>query len=178
MSIPRRIPSTDIGADLRLVDSRLRELYNAEEGDIVSRDMPRPNVAPTSTLTNEQINLRSDEAPTSNFTSTLPSGCSTPWEFDTEELPSEKRRPQKPRRFNSSVVQIRKEVKKKWYTYGDKGVKTTTKYFYQEIDSSWTAVLIIACYFVSGLVDSVAYSVWSCFVGMQTGKLPLILIFC
>lgn len=39
----------------------------------------------------------------------------------------------------------------------------------QDVDKSWAdLVLIVAC-FISGLVDSAVFNVWSCFVSMQTG---------
>ena len=43
------------------------------------------------------------------------------------------------------------------------------KHLAQDVDKSWAdLVLIVAC-FISGLVDSAVFNVWSCFVSMQTG---------
>jgi hypothetical protein len=42
-------------------------------------------------------------------------------------------------------------------------------YLAQDVDKSWAdAILLVAC-FISGLVDSAVFNVWSCFVSMQTG---------
>src|SRR5271154_3165817 len=37
--------------------------------------------------------------------------------------------------------------------------------------NKWVSVPPICCFFISGLVDAVAFNTWGCFVGMQTGKL-------
>ena len=43
-------------------------------------------------------------------------------------------------------------------------------YFAEEVTESWTdAILILSC-FVTGLLDSAIFNVWSCFVSMQTGQ--------
>lgn len=36
--------------------------------------------------------------------------------------------------------------------------------------NKWVSVPPICCFFISGLVDAVAFNIWGCFVGMQTGK--------
>lgn len=72
-------------------------------------------------------------------------------------------------RSGSSVMQVRRPEQGNWYSDARKGYQRTTKYFYQEIDTSWTVVMLIACYFVSGLIDAVAFGVWGVFVAMQTG---------
>jgi hypothetical protein len=48
--------------------------------------------------------------------------------------------------------------------------KTTWRdFFSQEVTQSWgDAVLIVGC-FVTGLLDSAVFNIWSCFVSMQTG---------
>lgn len=43
-------------------------------------------------------------------------------------------------------------------------------HFATEIHSDRADVPMIACCFVSGLIDSAAYNAWTCFVSMQTGK--------
>ena len=42
-------------------------------------------------------------------------------------------------------------------------------HFGQEIGQEWVDTVMILCCFLSGLVDSVAYNSWGCFVSMQTG---------
>lgn len=39
-----------------------------------------------------------------------------------------------------------------------------------KIDLRYADLVFIGCYFVSGMLDSSAYSAWTCFVSMQTGK--------
>jgi uncharacterized membrane protein YoaK (UPF0700 family) len=46
----------------------------------------------------------------------------------------------------------------------------TRRYFNHELHSPYTSLILIICFFTSGLVDSVAFNVFSCFVGMQTGN--------
>jgi Protein of unknown function (DUF1275) len=38
-----------------------------------------------------------------------------------------------------------------------------------EVDLRRTHLILICLFFVTGLVDSAAYNIWSCFVSMQTG---------
>lgn len=38
-----------------------------------------------------------------------------------------------------------------------------------EVDPHRTHLILICLFFVTGLVDSAAYNIWSCFVSMQTG---------
>ena len=51
-----------------------------------------------------------------------------------------------------------------------KGAQTARRFFYHELDSAWMGAVIITCFFTSGLIDSVAFNSWNCFVGMQTGE--------
>ncbi|KAH6682738.1 hypothetical protein B0J14DRAFT_673149, partial [Halenospora varia] len=39
-----------------------------------------------------------------------------------------------------------------------------------DIDTSWTDLILISCFLVSGIADSVAFNVWACFASMQTGN--------
>ncbi|ETN46742.1 uncharacterized protein HMPREF1541_00931 [Cyphellophora europaea CBS 101466] len=48
--------------------------------------------------------------------------------------------------------------------------KNTHKYLSQELDIQWMGLPILICFFTSGLIDSVAFNSWNCFVGMQTGN--------
>jgi Protein of unknown function (DUF1275) len=38
-----------------------------------------------------------------------------------------------------------------------------------EIDTKWGDVVLVGCFFCAGLIDSVAFNIYSCFVSMQTG---------
>ncbi|KAK6382642.1 hypothetical protein LTS17_003311 [Exophiala oligosperma] len=39
-----------------------------------------------------------------------------------------------------------------------------------DVDESWADLILIVACFISGLVDSAVFNVWSCFVSMQTGN--------
>lgn len=41
----------------------------------------------------------------------------------------------------------------------------------QPLTKKYTNYILIVLFFSSGLIDSVAFNAWSCFVGMQTGML-------
>lgn len=43
------------------------------------------------------------------------------------------------------------------------------RYSNHELDATYMSFVIMVCFFVSGMVDSVAFNSWSCFVNMQTG---------
>lgn len=72
--------------------------------------------------------------------------------------------------FESSRIQIKKQQKRSLASFPQKGYQITTTYFYQEIETSWTVVMLIACYGVSGMLDAVTFGVWGVFVAMQTGN--------
>lgn len=38
-----------------------------------------------------------------------------------------------------------------------------------EIDAKWADLILLGCFFCSGLVDSMAFNMYACFVSMQTG---------
>jgi len=38
-----------------------------------------------------------------------------------------------------------------------------------EVDPKWADAILLGCFFVAGIVDSVAYNKYTCFVSMQTG---------
>lgn len=40
----------------------------------------------------------------------------------------------------------------------------------EEADEAWGDLILIVACFISGLVDSAVFNVWSCFVSMQTGE--------
>jgi len=44
-------------------------------------------------------------------------------------------------------------------------------YFNQEFAEAHTSIYLLVSFFTSGLIDSVAFNAWSCFVGMQTGMI-------
>lgn len=52
-----------------------------------------------------------------------------------------------------------------------KGSRFTTikEYFDAEIEESWSDLILFLCCFITGLLDSGVFNVWSCFVSMQTG---------
>ena len=39
-----------------------------------------------------------------------------------------------------------------------------------EIDTKWGDIILIGCFFCAGLIDSVAFNIYGCFVSMQTGN--------
>lgn len=43
------------------------------------------------------------------------------------------------------------------------------RYSCHELDATYMSFVIMVCFFVSGMIDSVAFNSWSCFVNMQTG---------
>lgn len=43
----------------------------------------------------------------------------------------------------------------------------------QEVKRDWADVVLIACYIITGLLDSASISIWGSFVSMQTGVLDL-----
>ncbi|KIY03640.1 uncharacterized protein Z520_00331 [Fonsecaea multimorphosa CBS 102226] len=44
------------------------------------------------------------------------------------------------------------------------------RYLFQELDSSYMSLVLVICFLISGLIDSVALNTWSCFVNIQTGN--------
>lgn len=44
------------------------------------------------------------------------------------------------------------------------------EYMSEEANKEWADLILIVTCFISGLVDSAVFNVWSCFVSMQTGK--------
>jgi len=42
--------------------------------------------------------------------------------------------------------------------------------FTSDIDTKWGDVILLGCFLLTGMVDSVAFNTYSCFVGMQTGN--------
>lgn len=51
------------------------------------------------------------------------------------------------------------------------------RYWNGDVDPKWADLLLILCFFISGMVDSVAFNVWSCFASMQTGMYSDYLLF-
>jgi Protein of unknown function (DUF1275) len=43
-------------------------------------------------------------------------------------------------------------------------------YLKEEVNGAHTSIFLLVSFFTSGLIDSVAFNAWSCFVGMQTGR--------
>ena len=44
-----------------------------------------------------------------------------------------------------------------------------------QIETKWADLILLGCFFCSGLIDSMAFNMYSCFVSMQTGMLQLYL---
>jgi hypothetical protein len=42
--------------------------------------------------------------------------------------------------------------------------------FTSEVDPKWADGILLGCFFVAGVVDSVVYNKYTCFVSMQTGE--------
>lgn len=42
--------------------------------------------------------------------------------------------------------------------------------FTSEVDPRWADLILLGCFFVAGIVDSVVYNKYTCFVSMQTGE--------
>ncbi|KAK5049881.1 hypothetical protein LTR84_003999 [Exophiala bonariae] len=42
--------------------------------------------------------------------------------------------------------------------------------FTSEVDPGWADLILLGCFFVAGIVDSVVYNKYTCFVSMQTGN--------
>lgn len=40
-----------------------------------------------------------------------------------------------------------------------------------QVDTKWGDLILLGCFYCSGLVDSMAFNMYGCFVSMQTGKL-------
>ena len=52
-------------------------------------------------------------------------------------------------------------------------LSTWRRYLAQDLDESWSDVILLVTCFISGLVDSAVFNTWSCFVSMQTGAASL-----
>jgi hypothetical protein len=44
------------------------------------------------------------------------------------------------------------------------------EYLTVDVNRDWADLVLILCYFITGLLDSSSISVWGSFVSMQTGK--------
>jgi len=42
--------------------------------------------------------------------------------------------------------------------------------FTSDVDPRWGDIVLLGCFLTTGMVDSVAFNTWNCFVGMQTGN--------
>lgn len=49
-------------------------------------------------------------------------------------------------------------------------MSSVQRYLAADVDERWTDLPLLACCFITGLLDSAVFNVWQCFVGMQTGK--------
>lgn len=58
---------------------------------------------------------------------------------------------------------------------GKSHMSSLRNHFDAEVTESWGDLILIAGSFITGLLDSAVFNVWSCFVSMQTGEnMPLI----
>jgi hypothetical protein len=69
---------------------------------------------------------------------------------------------------NASTEKIRAEPMSQVF---QESAQSTHRYLSQELHPAGMTFILIACFFISGLIDSVAFNTWNCFVGMQTGTL-------
>jgi Protein of unknown function (DUF1275) len=74
-----------------------------------------------------------------------------------------------PSSSESSTLSDGKEPERQNMTPSDDSPLNLKDYFSQEIDGAHTSIYLLVSFFTSGLIDSVAFNAWSCFVGMQTG---------
>ena len=56
---------------------------------------------------------------------------------------------------------------------GAKGAPKASR-FTTDVNTKWSDLLLLLCFFVAGLVDSAAFNMYGCFVSMQTGQSSLI----
>jgi hypothetical protein len=54
---------------------------------------------------------------------------------------------------------------------GKSRMSSLRDHFDAEITESWADSVLIASSFITGLLDSAVFNVWSCFVSMQTGEI-------
>ncbi len=88
----------------------------------------------------------------SSLTLTNDSPSFTPWSSMDSSTDRQKREPMEKMEKISRTAEI------------------SRNYLLQELDSSYMSVVLVTLFFISGLVDSVAFNSWNCFVNMQSGK--------
>ena len=57
-----------------------------------------------------------------------------------------------------------------------KDISTSAKvkdYLAAEVDSRWTELVLIVCFFISGMIDAGAYNAYECFCSMQVSSVTL-----
>ncbi len=69
---------------------------------------------------------------------------------------------QEPSDINSSSIAVKPDT-------GESFVVRLKLRIKSEVNPRKTYLVLIGLFFVTGLVDSAAYNIWSCFVSMQTG---------
>jgi hypothetical protein len=52
------------------------------------------------------------------------------------------------------------------------------RHLVEDVSRDWADVVLLCCYFVTGLLDSASISVWGSFVSMQTGLLSAFFLLC
>jgi hypothetical protein len=54
---------------------------------------------------------------------------------------------------------------------GKSHMSSLRDHFDAELTESWADLILIVSSFITGLLDSAVFNVWSCFVSMQTGEI-------
>ncbi|KAF7502708.1 hypothetical protein GJ744_005247 [Endocarpon pusillum] len=75
-----------------------------------------------------------------------------------------------PLHSQSSSVINEKEDHQNRMTSSIRSASRFMEHFNEEVAGAHTSLYLLASFFTSGLIDSVAFNAWSCFVGMQTGN--------
>lgn len=74
---------------------------------------------------------------------------------------------------SSNSPTLRNESRKNFADMVSSAVKPNrvVAYLKDEVNGKHTSIYLLVSFFTSGLIDSVAFNAWACFVGMQTGNL-------
>lgn len=52
--------------------------------------------------------------------------------------------------------------------------KSLRKKLTTDVKRDWADLVLLACYIITGLLDSSSISIWGSFVSMQTGNIPIV----
>ena len=70
---------------------------------------------------------------------------------------------QEPEESNTSPISLEPDTRKSFSKRLELRMRS-------EVEPQRTHLILIGLFFITGLIDSAAYNIWSCFVSMQTGK--------